>query len=67
MNAVNPLVVLRHHLAQAAIAQAEAGDFTEVRRLLHALTRPFDAHAAPPHYAEPPPEHAPPACLSCSS
>lgn len=67
MNAVNPHVVLRHHLAQAAIAQAEAGDFTEVRRLLHALTRPFDAHAAPPHYAEPPPEHAPPACLSCSS
>ncbi|MDE2269410.1 MAG: YdiU family protein, partial [Betaproteobacteria bacterium] len=67
MNAVNPLVVLRHHLAQAAIAQAEAGNFSEVRRLLHALTRPFDAHAAPAHYAEPPPEHAPPACLSCSS
>ncbi|MDY0330301.1 MAG: YdiU family protein [Thiomonas sp.] len=67
MNAVNPHIVLRHYLAQAAIAQAEAGDFAEVRRLLHALQRPFDAQAAPPHYAEPPPEHAPPACLSCSS
>ena len=67
MNAVNPLVVLRHHLAQHAIAQAEAGDFDEVRRLLRALERPFDAQAVPPHYTEPPPEHAPPACLSCSS
>lgn len=67
MNAVNPVVVLRHHLAQNAIAQAEAGDFSEVRRLLRALENPFDADAAPAHYTEPPPEHAPPACLSCSS
>lgn len=67
MNAVNPHIVLRHHLAQAAIAQAEAGDFSEVRRLLAALRQPFDASAVPAHYAAPPPEHAAPACLSCSS
>ena len=67
MNAVNPRFVLRHHLAQAAIAQAEAGDFSEVRRLLQALRQPFDATDAPAHYAQAPADDAPPACLSCSS
>jgi len=42
MNAVNPAVVLRNHLAETAIQRAEAGDFDEVRRLLDVLRRPFD-------------------------
>lgn len=67
MHAVNPAIVLRHHLAQAAIDQAEAGDFSEVRRLLDALRHPFDASALPPHYTAPPADDAPPARLSCSS
>jgi len=67
MRAVNPAMVLRHHLAQAAIAQAEAGDFSEVRRLLDALRHPFDASALPAHYLAPPGADDPPARLSCSS
>ncbi|OYV36426.1 MAG: hypothetical protein B7Z83_06095, partial [Thiomonas sp. 20-64-5] len=67
MHAVNPAIVLRHHLAQAAIARAEDGDFSEVRQLLDALRRPFDAHALPAHYTAPPKDDAPPARLSCSS
>ena len=67
MNAVNPALVLRHHLAQAAIAQAEHGDFSEVRRLLAALRRPFDPAGLPAHYTAPPPDDAPPPSLSCSS
>ena len=66
MNAVNPSVVLRHHLAQAAIMRAEQGDFSEVRRLLDLLRRPY----APPERASdamPPPPDTPPAALSCSS
>ncbi|MGC8702322.1 MAG: protein adenylyltransferase SelO [Thiomonas sp.] len=67
MHAVNPAMVLRHHLAQAAIAQAESGDFSEARRLLEALRRPFDAQALPAHYIAPPTDETPPARLSCSS
>jgi uncharacterized protein YdiU (UPF0061 family) len=67
MDAVNPAMVLRHHLAQAAIARAEEGDFAEVRQLLAALRHPFDAQTLPAHYTEPPADDAPPACLSCSS
>lgn len=67
MNAVNPLVVLRHHLAQAAIAQAEQGDFSEVRRLLAALRQPYAFPPGQESDALPPPADAAPACLSCSS
>lgn len=42
MKQANPAVVLRNHLAEAAIRQAEAGDFSEVTRLLAVLQRPFD-------------------------
>ncbi|MBV8122483.1 MAG: YdiU family protein [Burkholderiaceae bacterium] len=42
MRRVNPAVVLRNHLAEGAIQQAQAGDFSEVQRLLKVLSRPFD-------------------------
>lgn len=42
MAAVNPRVVLRNSLAQAAIDAAEAGDARTVARILRAVTRPFE-------------------------
>ncbi|CEM31827.1 unnamed protein product [Vitrella brassicaformis CCMP3155] len=42
MDAANPKVVLRNHVAQRAIDKAEQGDFSEVRRLLAVLETPFD-------------------------
>ena len=42
MDRVNPKYVLRNHLAQAAIEQAQAGQFGEIEALRKLLTRPFD-------------------------
>ena len=68
MNAVNPNFVLRNHLAELAIRDAEAGDFTEVRQLLQVLARPFDeADAQTARYADFPPEWAQSIEVSCSS
>ena len=66
MHAVNPAVVLRNHLAETAIRQAEAGDFSEVQRLLEVLSHPFDApeRAADADF---PPDWAQHIEVSCSS
>lgn len=57
MNAVNPVYVLRNHLAQQAIARAEQGDFSEVERLFEVLRQPFEARPGlEPYAAEPPPD-----------
>ena len=66
MNAVNPAVVLRNHLAETAIQRAEAGDFSEVRRLLEVLRRPFDEPALASD-AGFPPDWAQTLAVSCSS
>ena len=47
MRHVNPRVVLRNHLAEAAIRRAADGDFDEIERLLGVLERPFDDPAEP--------------------
>ncbi|KNZ31748.1 MAG: hypothetical protein AD742_17210 [Methylibium sp. NZG] len=70
MNRVNPRVVLRNHLAEVAILQAKAGDFSEIERLLTVLSRPFDeatGSAASAAYAGFPPEWAQSIEVSCSS
>ena len=70
MNRVNPRVVLRNHLAEAAIRQARLGDFAEVGRLLNVLSRPFDEAAQSPEAAADagfPPEWAQSLEVSCSS
>lgn len=69
MNRVNPKFVLRNHLAEVAIRDAQAGDFTEVARLLDVLSRPFDEHdgTAADRYAGFPPEWAQTIEVSCSS
>ena len=67
MRRVNPKFILRNHLAEGAIRQAEAGDFSEVRRLHALLERPFDEQ--PEHEADAgfPPDWARHVSVSCSS
>jgi uncharacterized protein YdiU (UPF0061 family) len=67
MNRVNPRFVLRNHLAQTAIEQAERGEFAEVTRLLKVLQRPFDEHAGQDADAGFPPTWAAQLEVSCSS
>ena len=67
MNRVNPLYVLRNHLAEIAIRDARRGDFTEVARLLRVLQRPYDEQAGMEAYAALPPDWASTLRLSCSS
>jgi serine/tyrosine/threonine adenylyltransferase len=67
MRRQNPKFVLRNHLAEQAIRQAQAGDFSEVHRLHHVLQRPFDEQ--PEHEADAgfPPAWAQQLEVSCSS
>jgi uncharacterized protein YdiU (UPF0061 family) len=67
IRAVNPRIVLRNHLAQEAIAAAEAGDDEPVRRLLAALRRPYDDDPAVAVYDRPAPDDQPEIIVSCSS
>jgi uncharacterized protein YdiU (UPF0061 family) len=67
MNRTNPKYVLRNHLAETAIRQAQAGDFTETDRLLKVLERPFDEQPEHSAYADFPPAWAQSIEVSCSS
>ena len=69
MKLANPKFMLRNHLAEAAIRDAQAGDFTEVDRLLKVLNHPFDEQdaAASNAYAGFPPDWATTIEVSCSS
>jgi len=67
MNRVNPSIVLRNHLAEAAIRQAQAGDFSEVQRLVTALQNPFDTSHDSSTDAGFPPDWAQGIEVSCSS
>ncbi|HEY0913923.1 MAG TPA: YdiU family protein [Solimonas sp.] len=67
MNAVNPKYVLRNHLAQRCIEQAEAGDSGEIDRLMRLLARPYDEQPDAETYAAEPPPEARHISVSCSS
>ena len=67
MNAVNPRIVLRNHLAQEAIVASEAGDDEPVRRLLAAVRRPYSDDAEVAAYDRPAPAGRPAIVVSCSS
>ena len=67
MDRVNPKFVLRNHLAETAIRQAQAGDFGEVQRLLKVLSMPFDEQPEHEPYATAPPDWAHHLEVSCSS
>ena len=42
MQAANPCYVLRNYMAEVATRRAQAGDFSEVQRLLHVLQKPYE-------------------------
>lgn len=67
MNRTNPKYVLRNHLADVAIRQAQAGDFDELHRLQAVLERPFDEQPEHAAYADFPPDWAQTIEVSCSS
>ncbi len=67
MNRVNPLYILRTHLAQAAIEAAEGHDFGEIDRLYALLADPFTPRPGMERYAAPPAADEAACELSCSS
>lgn len=67
MKQVNPAYILRNYLAQLAIEQAEAGDASEVERLLKLLQDPFTEQAGMERYMDHPPAWADSISVSCSS
>lgn len=67
MRRINPKYILRNYLAQQAIEQAEAGDYSEVQRLAALLRQPFDDQPEWEHYAKLPPEWGKRLEISCSS
>ena len=67
MCAVVPKYVLRNHLAQQAIEQAERGEMGEVQRLLKVLSRPYDEQPDAEADAAFPPDWARHLEVSCSS
>jgi uncharacterized protein YdiU (UPF0061 family) len=67
MRRVNPLYVLRNHLAETAIRRAQAGDDSEVQRLQRLLQRPYDEQHGCEADADFPPSWAQSIEVSCSS
>ena len=67
MQAVNPLYVLRNHLAQQVIRAAENNDFAPLRRLHRVLSQPFSAQPGCDDLSSAPPEDGKRLCISCSS
>jgi uncharacterized protein YdiU (UPF0061 family) len=67
MRAVNPLFVLRNHLAQRAISAAEAGDAQPLHTLLRVLSRPCAAQPGMDAWAQPPGPAEPHLEVSCSA
>jgi uncharacterized protein YdiU (UPF0061 family) len=63
----NPKYILRNHLGELAIRQAQAGQFTMVQDLLHVLHAPFDEHPTYESWAGLAPEWASSIEISCSS
>lgn len=67
MNRVNPLYLLRNHLAQTAIELAQHGDYSEVRRLRELLADPFNYRPGHGRYTQPAPAGSAEFAVSCSS
>ncbi|PUE35825.1 YdiU family protein [Limnohabitans sp. Jir72] len=63
----NPKFVLRNHLAEIAIRQAQTGDYSEIETLHNLLKSPFDEHPGFEAHADLPPDWARQLEISCSS
>ncbi|WP_110655023.1 protein adenylyltransferase SelO [Salinicola halimionae] len=67
MRRVNPLYVLRTHLAQQVIEAAQEGDTRPLQTFRELLSSPFLRRPGMEIWSEAPSPSAPPVCLSCSS
>jgi uncharacterized protein YdiU (UPF0061 family) len=67
MRRVNPVYVLRNHMAETAIQAARRGDDSEVLRLFRLLQNPFEEQAGAEADAGFPPDWAQGIAVSCSS
>jgi len=67
MQAINPVYILRNHLAQIAIDKAKHGDYSEVKRLHEVLKRPYSRQEGCEQYEALPPDWAKELEISCSS
>lgn len=67
MSRINPKFVLRNHIAQAVIEEAQKGNFAEIDELLKVLQNPFDEHSDKQRFNTPAPEASRRIAVSCSS
>lgn len=71
MNKINPKYILRNYLAQQAIERAEQGDYSEIEKLKHLLSNPYNEQSEHEKYAQKRPDWARDkvgcSMLSCSS
>ncbi len=56
MEATNPVYIPRNHLVEEALTAATAGDLDPLRRLLEAVTSPYEERPGFERYASPAPE-----------
>jgi uncharacterized protein YdiU (UPF0061 family) len=56
MDRTNPVYIPRNHLVEEALEAVTAGDLAPVRRLLDAVTRPYEVRPGLERYAAPAPE-----------
>lgn len=67
MNRVNPKFILRTHMAQEAIDQAQLKNFAPIEKLYNLLQLPFDEQQGMDEFAKDAPAWSNLICLSCSS
>ena len=56
MDRINPKYILRDYFLDQAVERAEAGDFSEIDKLQHILSHPFDEQVEYSEYAQLPPD-----------
>ncbi len=67
MQMSNPKFVLRNHIAQTVIEEAQNGNYAEVDALLKVLQKPFDEQLEMDRFNTPPPASNQRVAVSCSS